>query len=273
MTNTPLSHLSGVTLKKGSHELPSEGSCVMEVAALVAGYEWVPINGPRHLPPCMSKTIGAFLIYLNDTMRDHERQSLLPFVTRMAGTRASADVEQKRMIAILSHTAKPLLVDTLRITGHERAARYAEGRSNEFIDLLEIVDFRTDYRGDSTHFTLKGSVGDPFKPLMHFAQSPVFVPYRSAFSDNETAKQAIDSFRLAIWETAKGAPDDHYFASGQLMRLLVAHAKVAEAPRWDLCFKGIEAALAIGPRATEVETAAIEKAAAVLRSKPLTEDA
>lgn len=109
--------LTTISLKRGSHELPSEGSCAMEVAALAAGYEWRKVQSAADLPPCMSRVIGAYVIGLNDEMPDDERQKLLKYVTRMSGTRGTAAEEQARAEHLVMHAAKPAAVSALRSAG------------------------------------------------------------------------------------------------------------------------------------------------------------
>lgn len=115
-----------ITLKKGSHRLPSEGSCAMEVAILAAGYGWSEVRSQCDLPPCMSRAIGAYVIRLNDGMGDTERQQLLPFVTRMSGSASTPEVEYERARFLVMNAAKMAAVVVLRSAGLEEHANDVE---------------------------------------------------------------------------------------------------------------------------------------------------
>ncbi len=121
-----------IKLKKGSHELPSEGSCAMEVAILAAGYAWEQVNSASDLPPCMSRVLGAYVIRLNDSMPDAQRQRLLSFVTRMSGTAGTPEVELKRAEYLVMNAAKPAAVFALRSAGlHDAALRVQSANTIE----------------------------------------------------------------------------------------------------------------------------------------------
>ena len=115
-----------ITLKKGSHELPSEGSCAMEVAILAAGYGWAGVQSYKDLPRCMCPVIGVYVIGLNDNMPNDERQRLMAFVTRMSGTKADPETEKMRAEYLIMNAAKPALVSALRVSGQESEARAIE---------------------------------------------------------------------------------------------------------------------------------------------------
>ena len=85
-------------LAAGGHVSPDGlgNVCATEAAIIAAGLEYRPVGGAHALPSCFSRVIGQFVIHLNDEMPDDVRQRLLPFVTRLAGTAASPDVEFAR---------------------------------------------------------------------------------------------------------------------------------------------------------------------------------
>lgn len=110
------------TIKSGSHRLPSEGSCTMEIACLAAGFAWTEVRSADDLPECMSRVIGAYVIRLNDAMPDAERQKLMAFVPRLTMTRGTDAEEQARAEYLVMNAAKPAAVSALRSAGlHDHA--------------------------------------------------------------------------------------------------------------------------------------------------------
>lgn len=78
-------------LKSGSHSNPKEGSCLMETVAYISGADVYTDH-----PECACPVITDFAISTNDWMNDVERQRLLPFVLRIAGSKASQEIQEKR---------------------------------------------------------------------------------------------------------------------------------------------------------------------------------
>lgn len=83
--------LTKLQLEKGSHD-PNDGHrmCVMEAVAYVAGEPW------SDQPQCASRVLGAFLRTYNDQVDHATRQSLVPYIYRLAGSRATEEIEQRR---------------------------------------------------------------------------------------------------------------------------------------------------------------------------------
>ena len=89
-----------IVLKRGSHRLPSDGSCAMEVARLVAGYPWVRVGGPENFPESFCPVLSTALMFANDNLSDVERQKLLRYVVKMEGTAGDRTIEIARAKAI-----------------------------------------------------------------------------------------------------------------------------------------------------------------------------
>lgn len=117
---------SEIVLKRGSHELPSDGSCAMEVAVLASGFSWSKIRCAHDLPPCFSRVIGGYTIGLNDSMYNEERQKLLKYVTRMGGSADTPVVELNRLEYLVMNAAKPAAVSALMVSGLLREAERAD---------------------------------------------------------------------------------------------------------------------------------------------------
>jgi hypothetical protein len=79
-----------VRLSPGAHTSPREGVCVVEMASLIAGEEF----GDR--PRCVCPVIGAFLRGLNDRAPHGERQRLMPYASRIVGSRGDRKVTRRR---------------------------------------------------------------------------------------------------------------------------------------------------------------------------------
>lgn len=91
-------------LLAGSHEFPGPdgGTCINEAAVIAAGFKYRAIKSYKDFPPCFSIVIGSYALALNDRMPDKVRNELLlPFVTRLAGTADTWEVELKRLDLII----------------------------------------------------------------------------------------------------------------------------------------------------------------------------
>ena len=91
-------------LLSGSHQFPGPdgGTCINEAAIVAAGFQYSAVRSSNDCPPCFSRVLSSFAILLNDRMSDDLRQSLLlPFVTRLAGTADTPEVERQRFDFIM----------------------------------------------------------------------------------------------------------------------------------------------------------------------------
>jgi len=84
-----------ITLGKGKHSSPYEGACVMELASMIAGEPF------SDHPASVCPVIGAFLRVYNDSLDDRRRQDLYPYAVMALGTRASLEVEERRIARCL----------------------------------------------------------------------------------------------------------------------------------------------------------------------------
>jgi hypothetical protein len=133
-------HLNTI-IKAGSHKLPSEGACTMEIACLVAGFGWHQIRNENDLPKCMSRVIGAYVIRLNDAMPDDPRQRLMAFVPRLTTTRGTVAEEQARAEYLVMNAAKPAAIAALRSARlHQHADAVAATTTlEELLSALAVV--------------------------------------------------------------------------------------------------------------------------------------
>ena len=86
-----LAAVQALTLDSGSHEEFSRGMCVMEAVSYVSGERW------SDSPECASPVIAAFMRSWNDSLDDEARNRLLkPLIPKLVGTRALAEIEERR---------------------------------------------------------------------------------------------------------------------------------------------------------------------------------
>ena len=72
-----------VVLRKGRHDSPDRGVCVIELASMLAGERFT--DHPR----AVCRVISAFLRSYNDSIDDVRRQDLLRCAAAVVGTRDS----------------------------------------------------------------------------------------------------------------------------------------------------------------------------------------
>lgn len=91
-------HITDWKLLRRSHEFPGPdgGTCINEAAIVACGMEYKKIDYLNDLPPCFSKVVGGFAMFLNDMFSDEQRELLMPFVTQLSGTASDDRVEYTR---------------------------------------------------------------------------------------------------------------------------------------------------------------------------------
>jgi hypothetical protein len=82
--------LETLVLQKGNHPDRSNGLCIMEAVAWVAG------EPHSDHPKCVSPVVAAFCRRWQDDLDDAGRQRLKPYIPRMIGTAGSAAAEEVR---------------------------------------------------------------------------------------------------------------------------------------------------------------------------------
>lgn len=85
-----------IKLSKGQHNHPSEGMCIMECVAYIQG----ELHSDR--PKCADPILTYFAHRLNDAANDEQRQKLIPFVLRLAGSKGinEPELQKQRLIMI-----------------------------------------------------------------------------------------------------------------------------------------------------------------------------
>lgn len=134
-----LSHILDWKLLPGSHDFPGPdgGTCINEAAIVAAGFTYRRVKSWRDCPPCFSPVISVALITLNDRMNDDHRDALLPFVTRLAGSRDVWLVERAR--ALVFGASEPIQPFALQPLAYEFRRDVSKVCPNDYEDLCALV--------------------------------------------------------------------------------------------------------------------------------------
>lgn len=110
------------TLQRGHDEDPSGGACAMDAI------NWLVHGEHGDQPECACPVIGRYVIGLNDAMPDDERQRLLPYLHRIAGSRSPAHVQVRAEILARGavRVLAPVALDAVGLTAAAWAAETAE---------------------------------------------------------------------------------------------------------------------------------------------------
>jgi hypothetical protein len=112
---------------RGSHEFPGPdgGTCVNEAAIVAAGYPYTPVRRIDDCPASFSRPLALYAMCLNEiVLNDDLRQELLiPFVTRLAGSADTLEIDMERVALILRRTVAEILPEALEWAGRSREAR------------------------------------------------------------------------------------------------------------------------------------------------------
>jgi hypothetical protein len=112
--------LTTLVLKRGAHDSPDAGMCVMEAAAYVAG------RPHSDSPPCVSPVIATFCRSWNDAMSDEDRQQLKPYIARILDTATGAADEETRSWMALDWLCRVHTPAWLRLAGLTKEAEAIE---------------------------------------------------------------------------------------------------------------------------------------------------
>jgi hypothetical protein len=119
-------HILNWRVLEGSHAFPGRdgGTCINEAAIVAAGFKYRSVEDVGDMPPCFSPVIAQFALSLNDRMPDDQRQRLLPFVARLAGTADKPGVELRRAEYLALEACRRFLSRALDAAGlPDHAAR------------------------------------------------------------------------------------------------------------------------------------------------------
>jgi hypothetical protein len=144
-------------LLRGSHEFPGPdgGTCVNEAAIVVAGYPYRAVYSVKDLPASFSRPIAMLALCLNDTLEDELRQELLaPFVTRLAGSADTPQVEMMRAQLIHDRIVSEILLPAVMRHGNAELA----GRCRSLGTPAEVAELMSCPRSCGDHRPLPRSL-------------------------------------------------------------------------------------------------------------------
>lgn len=104
-------------LLSGSHKFPGPdgGTCINEAAIVAAGFKYKAIGSADDCPQCFSRVLAQYAITLNDRLPyDQRNELLMPFVTRLAGTADTPEIERQRLDYIMLGLIRTVLPIALR---------------------------------------------------------------------------------------------------------------------------------------------------------------
>ena len=198
----PKSALSKITLAHGSHPDRSNGLCVMEVAAWLAGRKH------SDHPPCVSNVIGSFLRSWNDSLDDMDRQMLKPYAWKVLNTATSKADEETRAWLATDWLVREYAPAWLRLAGLTEQA--------ESLERLAALDSPTTARA-----------AQPILTAARMDLAAAWAAARAAAGD-AAWDAAWDAARDAAWAAARDAARD---AAGDAARA-AAWAAAGDAA-WD----------------------------------------
>jgi hypothetical protein len=87
---SPVPRIGSVRLDSGTHDSPEQGVCVVELASVIGGEAF------SDRPDCVCEVIASFLRSWNDRASYSDRQRLIPYASRVVGTRADEATTRRR---------------------------------------------------------------------------------------------------------------------------------------------------------------------------------
>jgi len=199
-----LSEVLTTSLDSGGHKNISDGMCVMEAVAYVAGEPW------SDHPACACPVISTFLRSWNDALPDEQRTDLLrPMIPLMVGTRSTPSVEQRRATMAADWLVRVHTPAWLRLAGLTVQADALAG-------LPEITDFaqcpwlmpalnavRTD--ADAAWDAVKAAAGDAAKAAAWDAAGAAAWDAAGAAAWDAVKAAAGAAAGDAAWDAARAA--------------------------------------------------------------------
>ncbi len=135
MTDTPTLDLETLVLDKGAHDNPTDGACVMEAVAFMAGEEW------SDHPQCASPVLGALLRAWNDRLDDEDRQDLKRYILRLVGSAGTDEQEATRAWMASDWVVRIVAPTWLRLTA-EKVPEHAAALTAHAEALSSLPELR-----------------------------------------------------------------------------------------------------------------------------------
>jgi hypothetical protein len=124
--------LEKISLKRGGHSNPTDGMCVMEATAYIAG------EPHSAQPKCVDEAITSAMIRLNDRMPDNATRDLYlkPLIPMIVGTRTSREAYVKRGFVAADFAVRVIAPMVLEMLGKTELA-------SKLRALAQLVDRAT----------------------------------------------------------------------------------------------------------------------------------
>lgn len=137
------SNLLSWRLLSGSHEFPGPegGTCINEAAVVASGFDYREVQSVDDLPECFSRILGGLALTINDEMGEDEKANerrtrlLSPFITRLAGSKDTEQVEEQRLNVFVNTLYHDILESVMNYDHCEPALRHAR----TILDLKNIA--------------------------------------------------------------------------------------------------------------------------------------
>ena len=112
-------HTWAYTLRRGHSANPAGGACAMDAV------NWLVHGRHGDQPACACPVIGAYVIALNDAMPNDQRQRLIPYLHRIAGSRSDAHEQIRAQIFARGavRVLAPLALDAAGLRGEAAKLR------------------------------------------------------------------------------------------------------------------------------------------------------
>ena len=220
-------------LLKGSHDFPgpSGGTCINEAAIVAAGFKYQKVDSVLDMPPCFSRVICSYALTLNDRMPENIRtEKLAPFITRLAGTADTPEVEKER--------AKYLVWQAIKVFAPN--ALIAIGLQKEAEALTAAKDL---YAAAAAAYAARAAFGDASGAAAAAARAAAAAAAYAARAAAAAAAAYAARAAAAAAYAARAASGD---ASGA-------------AADWGHAIAAFEGVLEIGNQADPIETALINE--------------
>lgn len=219
MVHPKLNQMLNWKLLNGSHEFPGPhgGTCINEAAIVAAGFEYKKVVTSDDCPPCFCRVLAHFLLKLNDSFNTEDRQQLMQFVHRLAGSAASSDETDIRAHILrdrnnqLNKYIYKLVPDI-----NARLEVWQKMKQQHVRYMSDFEDYQAKLKSQEDH-----NLGDRLSLILHYAYENHHRVCRSLLSTSFVAMESLSEFVAADHvvnvESLSDVIRDHHLKTVQLM--------------------------------------------------------
>jgi hypothetical protein len=185
-----------IKLSKGDHKSPQEGMCIMECVAY--------IEGEQHTdhPKCACHVVTAFAIRTNDWMSDAERNQLLPFVLRIAGSKSTVEIERQRAYMAADYAVRVFAPIALKLRGHEDRAKRLQACAKIVDKETALAGKTAAYAADADAYAADAYAAAAYAAAYAAADAYAAAAYAAAYA-YAAAAHAADAYKQTRAELVK----------------------------------------------------------------------